>query len=434
MMRSMLLLALSVTVAIVASSPATTRLKDRVRQISLQATLADIGLPSFHNPAISLSGLKSYLQRQGVTTEQFNRSLLKHRATVKDIILSLWTKHEGALADLVQLSALSYYGGESTVKNIRLSPLITGYITTTKTPSSADFNVRYITRFLNGFKGYVSKNAGQQSVVFPDPPPAPSYPGSELLATMRSIGLPTLTNKQASLGGVDAYLSSAGITMETFARRITLFGEDMNRLVMQHAEQYSGSRGDLLQVAALRYFGAGGSYSVQFSVAFEEALTPISEYTVSYVTSFIDRFGQYLSTPMYAGYSLRSRLVSAGLPVMSAPHICLPGLISYLQSNSYSRDTLVSRIQTQSSAIVATVNQYGAQYSGVRGDLLQLCVIRYYAMPAAAREEVTFGDTFPAYFRTVTLTQFNAAFVSEMLSGFVEYIQNQLDDYSGELW
>ena len=100
-------------------------------------------------------------------------------------------------------------------------------------PSSSRYNDKYVLSFLNGFKGYLRKYKSPKYVI-PIVVPKPSYPGYELLATLKSIGLPALSYPKKSLGGIVAYLKVAKISKAKFVLRIKRYRSAILRLVLKY--------------------------------------------------------------------------------------------------------------------------------------------------------------------------------------------------------
>ncbi|XP_043209375.1 uncharacterized protein LOC122374606 [Amphibalanus amphitrite] len=398
---------------------------------SLLPVLRGIGLPKLYRPKYAVGGIVAYLKIKKISQVTFIARIKKYRLKIKKIVLKYKRQYKGYQLDLVQIAALRYY---CISKKSKYSVSF-GYALkkTIKLSIRQKYSIKYARIFLERFSKVL--------VTLP-------YPGYNLIRVFRGIGLPKLYRPKYSVGGLVAYLKVVKIKQVTFISQINKYSTSIRQLVLKYKKQYSGFRVDLLQLAALRYYGIKQDYSVKFIVAFRKALVPSFKISTRSIKAFLVRFSKYLLKPAYIspaykprpatypGYQLKPLLTTVGLPKLTKPQYSLPGLVGYLQSNKYPLPSLVGRIQKYGPKIRSTVYRYRPNYSGVLTDLLQLCAIRYYSLPPVIRSNVGFGSTFQRYIRSQKLSrQYSPAFVKKFLSGFIKYIRkNKFQKYSGKWW
>ncbi|KAF0287842.1 hypothetical protein FJT64_013768 [Amphibalanus amphitrite] len=357
---------------------------------SLLPVLRGIGLPKLYRPKYALGGIVAYLKIKKISQVSFIARIKKYRLKIKKLVLKYKRQYKGYQLDLVQIAALRYY---CISKKSKYSVSF-GYALK---KTIKKYSIKYARIFLERFSKVL--------VTLP-------YPGYNLIRVFRGIGLPKLYRPKYSVGGLVAYLKVVKIKQVTFISQINKYSTSIRQLVLKHKKQYSGFRVDLLQLAALRYYGIKQDYSVKFIVAFRKALVPSFKISTRSIKAFLVRFSKYLLKPVYIspvykprpatypGYQLKPLLTTVGLPKLTKPQYSLPGLVGYLQSNKYPLPSLVGRIQKYGPKIRSTVYRYRPNYSGVLTDLLQLCAIRYYSLPPVIRSNVGFGSTFQRYIRS----------------------------------
>nr|UEK51748.1 CP52k-like protein 2 [Capitulum mitella] len=137
-----------------------------------------------------------------------------------------------------------------------------------------------------------------------------SYPGSSLLPIWSGIGLPALSQPQATLGGLYSYLASANIRTVDFIRHCrTIRLPNINRLIHSLLKLYSGVyRTDLLPLLALRYysFPTGVRRNLNFvrsTRGFLRSIKIPGRLSSRYVRGFLGRYSKYIRHHYLKKYS-----------------------------------------------------------------------------------------------------------------------------------
>ncbi|XP_043213150.1 uncharacterized protein LOC122377256, partial [Amphibalanus amphitrite] len=426
MLRPVLLLALAAVAAAAGTYPGFT----------LKPVFSEIGLPSLYKPQYSLGGLYGYLQQADIPKTQFVSRVRKYGPYISRTVLPLTKQYKGVLADLLQLAVVRYYGCEPVInKKVPLSTYFGRYVKKTKIPSPYRYNTKYVRTFLDGFKVYLRRHLQRPQKIsipslppkdifpiFPVRPPKPSYPGYEILATLKSLGLPPLVNPRASLGGIVAYLKVVGVSKTTFISRIQVYRQAIIKVVLKYKKIYTGYRLDLLQVAALRYYGLkkNTKYEVSFGYALRKILKPSIriKYSVTYVRQFLVRFSRVLVAVPYPGYSLLPVLRGIGLPKLYRPKYTLGGIVAYLKIKKISQVAFIARIKKYRLKIKKLVLKYKKIYTGYRLDLLQVAALRYYGLKKNTKYEVSFGYALRKILKPSIKIKISVTYVRQFLVRF----------------